>query len=347
MCDAQPCGFVNMLTLVSRSFVNTDFARRAALLPWFPCEVGGSGVGREETRGVQGWVLPSVVVEHIESRRFGLNAAAAAGTKTRDAAGAAAQGLWSRSYGNYPLYLLKMAKTTMGLYPVRAPNALNLSHHRQQLSHSAALSLAGGIGGDLDVPGGAAGADWQIYHHDEGRSVFAAHLSASQLRAASAAACCPRPLSDSKPDRLTETGRGWGGTQRQERNIAMIEVLLFDHSHVDQEDQAQDRAGELSAAAQVVRGVVGWASQAGEAAPAQGNATQGSWRVVRALRPLCGEAQTCLHRNLVCLVACGAERAWQAARLYLRLSPCMSHKRLRQSGMRMFARHVSASRIAP
>ena len=127
----------------------------------------------------------------------------------------------------------------------------------------------------------------------------------------------------------------------------MIEVLLFDHSHVDQEDQAQDRAGELSAAAQVVRGVVGWASQAGEAAPAQGNATQGSWRVVRALRPLCGEAQTCLHRNLVCLVACGAERAWQAARLYLRLSPCMSHKRLRQSGMRMFARHVSASRIAP
>ena len=128
---------------VGNGFVNTEFARRAALLPragmthqrrgvgpWgrgnTTCieeeedsslrEGGGEGGWEGGGWGVEGWVLPNVVVEHIESRRFGLAERAGGG------GGGEKEGLWARSYGNYPLYLMKMNLIAMGLYPLRSPN---------------------------------------------------------------------------------------------------------------------------------------------------------------------------------------------------------------------------------
>ena len=128
---------------LGNGFVNTEFARRAALLPragmthqsrgvgpWgrgnTTCieeeedsslrEGGGEGGWEGGGWGVEGWVLPNVVVEHIESRRFGLAERAGGG------GGGEKEGLWARSYGNYPLYLMKMNLIAMGLYPLRSPN---------------------------------------------------------------------------------------------------------------------------------------------------------------------------------------------------------------------------------
>ncbi len=132
---------------LGNGFVNTEFARRAALLPRAgmmthqSASAGGGGnttcIGEEEDSslrgegggvgwggggwGVKGWVLPNVVVEHVESRRFGL-AERAGGGGGMGGGGVVKEGLWARTYGNYPLYLMKMNLIAMGLYPLRSPN---------------------------------------------------------------------------------------------------------------------------------------------------------------------------------------------------------------------------------
>lgn len=228
---AEALNGIDEILDVGNGFVNTDFARRAALLP-HPLGAMERG-GVSEGWGVRGWVLPNVVVEHIESRRFGLvppgsqassgsmgprSAMTGAAVPAAKQTGGGTDGLWSRSYGNYPLYLLKMQLIATGQYPLRAPNRFDLASLRDRLVLSgnapppgAANACAGarnapggevkrdtgwcwhsyfgGAAGDLDPPnfegqGGHHGPeDWAIYHKDEGRSLLSAHLSGAHLRA--------------------------------------------------------------------------------------------------------------------------------------------------------------------
>ena len=145
---AEALNGIDEILDVGNGFVNTDFARRAALLPLGRTRRGSLSEGW----GVRGWVLPNVVVEHIESRRFGLvpparhqhlsatqekgpGAPLSGGSEPAPKPMSAAhkEGLWSRSYGNYPLYLLKMQMIAMGHYPLRAPNGFDLAAQRDRL----------------------------------------------------------------------------------------------------------------------------------------------------------------------------------------------------------------------
>ncbi len=147
--------------------MDTGHARRAALLPLHLLRTAGAGcVGWEEGTQhaspagwvVEGWVLPTVVVEHIESRRFGIQHTTCRGgggvcpgggggaieppsTREPDSSGAqdskgggvsrsgggGKEGLWSRTYDNHALYLKKMQMIAMGLYPLRSPNRFQAS----------------------------------------------------------------------------------------------------------------------------------------------------------------------------------------------------------------------------
>jgi hypothetical protein len=178
-------------------FANTDIARRAALIHGPLADA---------------WVHLDLAVQHVESRRFGVEGLTqnAPLTGSKSEGGGVEKWVWSRSYTNYPLHLLKADKVAMGEYPIVSPNRFDIATIRANGPHAGEgeleKAISGMLGGEL-VDG-----RWRMFHGSEGRYVLSPRIQSEGAGAMLNASAFEALASG-------EGYRGWAGMEKRGRPV--------------------------------------------------------------------------------------------------------------------------------